>query len=306
MSKFDEVSSLRALTFFVVLVVTSATLPSQESPQVKKPPIPAAQRESFTATSPQPSSAAPAPEEPPPASADTGAPGATTSVTSAPGAASNVQINATPEELGDSLAVHQRYQAAIEAYLKVTEHSAALSNKMGIAYQMLFDLKDATRCYEDSLKLDPHNPRVLNNLATVYDSQKMYGKAERYYKKALKYDPHSALILRNLGSNFMSQHKYKKGADLYRAAIAIDPHILEQHTTASVQNPTPVKDRGALHYYMAKGCMSAGNHDCAIHNLRLAMNEGYTNAKKVAADSVFAGLHNTAAYQELIASQTQQ
>lgn len=215
-------------------------------------------------------------------------------------------IQPTPEDLGDSLAVHQHYQAAIAAYSKVEKPSAAVWNKMGIAYQMMFNLKDATRCYNASLKLAPHNSQVLNNLATVYDSQKQYGLGERYYKKALKIDPRSALIYRNLGSNLLAQHKYKKGAEAYRAALAIDPQIFQQRTGASVQNPASVQDRGALHYYMAKGCVSAGNHECAIQNLRLALNEGFTNVKKIAVDESFASLRDLPAFQQLIATQSAQ
>ena len=77
---------------------------------------------------------------------------------------------ATPEELGDSLSAHQRYQAAIAAYGKAPQMTAAIWNKMGIAYQMMFNSKDATRCYQESLKLDPRNSQVLNNLGTVYAS----------------------------------------------------------------------------------------------------------------------------------------
>lgn len=292
MFKFDDVFSVRALTFFILLMICPLTLETQESSQVpssapSQPPV-----HSFTSDNPPPSDshstdAAPALKAP-------GQPNVT------------YQDKATPEEIGDSFAAHQRYQEAVEAYLKSPDHSAQLWNKMGISYQMLFDLKDATKCYEASLKMDPHNARVLNNLATVYDSQKIYGKAERLYRKALKYDPHSALILRNLGSNYMAQHKYKKGADAYQAAVAIDPKILEQHTGASVQNPASVKERGALHYYMAKSCVSAGNAQCAIHNLRLALNEGYTNAKKIAEDSGFTPLRESADFQQLIAAQTHQ
>jgi tetratricopeptide (TPR) repeat protein len=212
----------------------------------------------------------------------------------------------TPEELGDSLSVRRRYQAAIEAYSKVPNPSSLIWNKMGIAHQMMFNVKDAARCYNASLKLDPKNPQVLNNLATVYDSQKQYRNAERYYRKALKIDPHSALILRNLGSNLLAQHKYKKGAEAYRAALAIDPQIMTQHSGASVQNPASAQERGALHFYMAKGCVSAGNHECAIQNLRLALNEGFTNVKKITADESFASLRDLPAFQQMIAAQTPQ
>jgi tetratricopeptide (TPR) repeat protein len=168
----------------------------------------------------------------------------------------------------------------------------------------MFNLKDAIRCYNASLKLEPHSAHVLNNLATVYDSLKLYKMAERYYHKALKIDPHAALILRNLGSNQLTQHKYKKGWEAYQSALAADPAIFETHSGASVENPASTQERGAMHYYMARGCISAGNSECAIQNLRLALNEGYTNARKIASDSSFASLHELPAFQQMIAAQS--
>lgn len=284
MSKFDDCRRLFGLTIFAALLAARPTL-------AQTPANPPAQSQSQ-------------PSVQPPAQAPAAGPGSTASPPSGP-VKVIPPIPPTPEELGDSLTVHQHYQAAIAAYAKA-EHSATTWNKMGIAYQMMFNLKDATRCYNESLKLDPHNSQVLNNLATVYDSQKQYGIGERYYRKALKYDPHSALILRNLGSNLMAQHKYKKGSDSYRAALAINPHIFDERSGASVQNPTSVQERGALHYYMAKGCVSAGNPQCAIENLRLALNEGFTNAKKIASDTNFATLRDLPAFQQLIATQSAQ
>jgi cytochrome c-type biogenesis protein CcmH/NrfG len=49
----------------------------------------------------------------------------------------------TPEQLGDALMAHQRYQAAIEAYKKAPRTEPAVWNKLGIAYQLMFDLTDA-------------------------------------------------------------------------------------------------------------------------------------------------------------------
>ena len=122
----------------------------------------------------------------------------------------------TAEQLGDSLTARQRYQAAIAAYSKAPEMTAAIWNKMGIDYQMMFNSKDATRCYKQSLQLDPGNPQVLNNLGTVYASLKEYGQADRLYRKALKIDPQSALILKNLGTNLLAEHKYNKGWEAYQ------------------------------------------------------------------------------------------
>jgi len=213
-------------------------------------------------------------------------------------------IPPTPEQLGDSLSGHQRYQAAIAAYSKITDPSAEVWNKLGIAYQMMFNPKDAIRCYTASLKLNSHNSTVLNNMGTVYDSLKQYGTAERYYRKAIKIDPHSALVFRNIGSNQLAQHKYKKGWEFYQAALKINPQIFETRSGASVQNPASAQDRGAMHYYMAKSCVTAGNSTCAIQNLRLALNEGYTNPKRIADDGSFATLRELPAFQQLIAAQS--
>jgi len=275
MSRFDEPRRLAPVALLALVMASPHALASQASAQT---PVPAS-------APTQPSAQAPAQ-----APAESTTPAAPVTPP-------------TPEELGDSLSGHQRYQAAIAAYSKVNNPDAAVWNKMGIAYQMMFNLKDATRCYNASIKLDSRSATVLNNLATVYDSLKQYGIAERYYRKALKVDPRSALILRNLGSNQLAQHKYKKGWEAYQSALAIDPQIFQSHSGASVENPASTQERGAMHYYMARGCVSAGNLECAIQNLRLAINEGYTNPRKIATDSSFASLYELPAFQQMIAAQ---
>jgi Tfp pilus assembly protein PilF len=143
----------------------------------------------------------------------------------------------------------------------------------------------------------------MNNLGTVYDSLKQYGGAERMYRKALKLDPESALIEKNLGTNQLAQHRYKKGWAAYQVALAIDPHIFKNSVSPRVDNPASAQDRGAMNYYMAKGCVRAGQNDCAIEYLRMALNEGFTNPKKIEADSEFAGLRGVPAFETLLAEQ---
>jgi len=212
---------------------------------------------------------------------------------------------ATPEQVGDALMAHQRYQAAIEAYKKAPTDSAAVWNKLGIAYQLMFNLTDAMHCYRTSDKLQPKNSNVLNNLGTVYDALKEYRNAEKMYRKALKIDPHSALILKNLGTNLLAQHKYEKGWQQYQLAIKYDPNIFQDTSRPRVENPASVSDRGAMNYYMARGCVRAGMPERAIQYLRMALNEGYTNPKKLVADDEFAILRGLPAFEELLASQTQ-
>jgi Tfp pilus assembly protein PilF len=201
---------------------------------------------------------------------------------------------------------HRRYQAAIEAYKQVSSPSATVWNKMGIAYQMLFNLPDATRCYQVSLKMEPKNVNTLNNLGTVFDSLKQYRDAVRMYHKALKYDPKSALVLKNLGTDLLAQHQYKKGWEVYQSALAIDPQIFDHINGPRVENPASVQDRGAMNYYMAKGCARAGDNERAIEYLRMALDEGFTNPKKIAADQEFASLHGLPSFEKLLAEQEKQ
>jgi len=224
---------------------------------------------------------------------------------SAPPAALPLQIQPTPEQLGDSMLAQKRYQAAIEAYRQVTAGSADTWNKMGISYQMMFNLDEASRCYEHSLKLNPRNARVLNNLASVYDAQKDLSGAEHYYRKALRLEPKAPMILRNLGTNLLAQHKYKRGWELYQAALAIDPNIFGESGSPRVDNPASIQERGAMNFYMAKGCIRAGQNDRAIEYLRMALNEGYTNPKKIQADGEFAVLRGNPAFEQLLAAQNE-
>jgi tetratricopeptide (TPR) repeat protein len=216
------------------------------------------------------------------------------------------QFQPSPEQVGDAMMGHQRYQAAIEAYKQAPRDSASAWNKMGVAYQLMFNTYDAERCYQAALKLQPANPIVLNNLGSIYVTFKQYSSAERMFKKALKLDPHSALFHKNMGTALLAEHKYKKGWEAYQAALAIDPKIFEQHTSVRVDNPASAQDRGAMNFYMAKGCVRAGMNDRAIEYLRMALNEGFTSPKKIIADSEFAALRDVPAFQQLLAAQGSQ
>jgi Tfp pilus assembly protein PilF len=170
----------------------------------------------------------------------------------------------------------------------------------------MFNLADAARCYQAALKLDPKNSIVINNLGTIYVSLKQYSKAEEAYKKALRLDPKSALVQKNLGTVLLAEHKYQKGWQSYQAALALDPNIFERNNAVRVENPASLQERGAMNYYMAKGCVRAGQADRAIEYLRMALNEGFTSPKKLASDGEFAALRDMPAFQQLLADQRSQ
>jgi Tfp pilus assembly protein PilF len=209
----------------------------------------------------------------------------------------------TPEEIGDRLMAEKKFQAAIDAYRKAPHDSAAVWNKMGIAYQQMFSTDEAMRCYFTSLKLNPQSASVLNNLGTVYASVKDTRSAERYYRKALKIDPKSGPILKNLGTDLLSRRKFREGGEFYAAALAVDPHIFDGPAGLQITDPTSASNRGAMNYYMAKTCVHAGLNDRAIEYLRMALNDGFTNPAKILADNEFANLHTMPAFEQLLVSQ---
>ena len=108
------------------------------------------------------------------------------------------------------------------------------------------------------------------------------------------------------GSDLLAQHKYKKGWEAYKAALAMDPDIFANSTSPRVENPASVQERGAMNYFMAKGCVRAGMNDRAIDYLRMALNEGFTSPKKIIADAEFAGLRGMPAFEQLLAAQSAQ
>jgi tetratricopeptide (TPR) repeat protein len=212
----------------------------------------------------------------------------------------------TPEQIGDALLVQKRYQEAIEQYKKNPGNSAVVWNKMGIAYQMLFDLKDAERCYQQSLRLKPNMPRVLNNLGTIYDSMKEYRKAERLYRKALKLSPGSALITKNLGTNLLARHKYDQGWKMYQRALALNKNVFDGVGAPVSKTAMPREQRGAMNYYKAKSCVQQGMTERAIEYLRLALDQGFASPAKVAQDASFAGLHSNPAFEQMLVEQQEQ
>ena len=205
-----------------------------------------------------------------------------------------------PEELGDALMLHLRYQAAIEAYGKATR-SSDVWNKMGIAYQMMYGSAAAARCYKESLKLNPTNAHALNNYGSLYFSLRQYAEADHMYRKALALEPKSAGVHLNLGTNLIAEHRFEEGWEHYRAALEIDPHAFENTASPRIGNPSLRQERGAVHYYLARGFAQAGMMNTALDHLRTALDQGFTTAKKIEADRSFATLRDNPAYQDLLA-----
>lgn len=228
----------------------------------------------------------------------------------APGAASDspafptladLRAHVTHEGIGDSLLVRRRYQEALEEYQKAPSDSSDVWDKMGIANQMLSNLRDAVRCYKESLRLNPANMLALNNLATVYELQSEYGKAEAMYRRAMELDPTSAKIAMNLGNVLMVEDKYSQGSELYKRALILDSEVFDRSEGPVFESAVPLVERGAMNYYKARQCALAGMIDRAIQYLHEAVNEGFITRRQLARDSSFASLRGNSDFHRLIA-----
>lgn len=210
------------------------------------------------------------------------------------------------QEMADLLMVRREYQAALTEYQQVKPRTAKVWNQIGIAQQQLLLQEDARKSYQMAIKLDPKDADAMNNLGSIYYSLKDYRHAEHMYRKALKIRPNSALIYKNLGTDLLAKHNFSKGWECYQSALSLDPEVFERIHQLRVGDPTPATQRGAMNFYLAKSYAKAGMNDRAVEYLRMAIDEGFADRKKIMADKEFATLHNFVGFRELLSEQKMQ
>jgi tetratricopeptide (TPR) repeat protein len=207
----------------------------------------------------------------------------------------------TPEQRGDVFMARKMYREAIEVYAQAPQNSAVIWNKMGIAYHQMLQLDAAMKRYRRAMRLDAKYPEAINNLGTIYYAEKRYGRATGFYKRALKLAPDSASIYSNLGTAYFADKKYKDAAVAYDKALQLDPEIFEHHSTYGVllQERT-VDERAKFHYYLAKIYAKEGQKERALLYIRKALEEGFTDRKKLMQDPEFADMRESAEFKELL------
>jgi len=207
----------------------------------------------------------------------------------------------TPENRGDILMARKMYREAIEYYQQAPQDSAIVWNKLGIAYHQMMQLDAAMKRYRRAIRLDAKYPEAINNLGTIYYAEKRYSKAAGCYKRALKLAPGSASIYSNLGTAYFAEKKYKEAWEAYNTAFQLDPEVFEHRNAYGVllQERT-VEERAKFHYYLAKIYASKGQTDRALQYIRKALEEGFTDRKKLLQDPEFAALRDLPEFKELL------
>jgi tetratricopeptide (TPR) repeat protein len=217
------------------------------------------------------------------------------------GAAVTATPPLTPEARGDVFMARKMYREAIESYQQAPQDSAIVWNKLGIAYHQMMQLDAAMKRYRRAIRLDAKYPEAINNLGTIYYAEKRYSKATGCYKRALKLAPASASIYSNLGTAYFGEKKYKEAWEAYNTAFQLDPEVFEHRNTYGVllQERT-VEERARFHYYLAKIYAKQGQQDRALQYIRKALEEGFTDRKKLLQDPEFAALRDLPEFKELL------
>ncbi len=212
-------------------------------------------------------------------------------------------VDLPPELRGDLAMAHQEYLRAIDAYSQVPDKTAITWNKLGMAYHHLFAMDEARRDYQRALHLHPDYAEALNNLGAIYYARKNYKKAIRYYRKAIAIDPQSATIYSNLGTAWFARGKSTDGIEAYRTAFALDPTVFASDSALLVNEGLDSHERALQDFCLAKLFAASGRNEEAIDFLRKALDEGFTDRKKILADQTFASLRATPQFARLMTEQ---
>jgi len=207
----------------------------------------------------------------------------------------------TPEMRGDIFMARKMYRDAVDAYQEGPK-TAVLLNKTGIAYHQLLEYNMADKYYRQAVRANPDYAEAINNLGTIYYSRKSYRHAVKLYKRALKLSPQSASVLSNLGTAYFARKQYKLAAEIYQQALALDPDVFEHRNSWGVLlQERSVEERAKFHYYLAKTYAKAGMNDRALQYIRKALEEGFTERKKLMEDPEFVSIRKMPEFQELLA-----
>jgi tetratricopeptide (TPR) repeat protein len=197
------------------------------------------------------------------------------------------------EERADTLMARKLYDQAIEYYQRAIKASArphedkhataVLWNKVGIACQHKMDDRAARKAYQNAIRLDQSFADAWNNLGTVYYFKQKTKKSIKYYRHAIKLNPSAAAYHMNLGTAYFARKKYDDAYPEYRAALELDPNALRDASPLGSQVEARHVD-AQYYFYMAKLFASMGRAGEAIRYLQHALEDGFSDEKRILED----------------------
>src|SRR5438874_13129161 len=166
------------------------------------------------------------------------------------------------EESGDQLRAQNDYADAIDYYRVAMSKadSAALHNKVGIAYLGLLRHDEARKEFKRSIKMDRNYAEPYNNLGVIDYVHHNYGSAIKQYHKAIRLRDSSAAFHSNLGTALFAEKDYDAAMSEYARALQLDPDVFERRSRGGIATQMiDSRDIGRYDYVLAKMYATAGN-----------------------------------------------
>jgi len=137
--------------------------------------------------------------------------------------------------------IHSRSFANTYSFLKnavATSPSSSLAHRnMGIYYQDVNQLKEASESYVLSLMLNPHEKDLHNNLGVIYDTWGKFDLAAKEFRMEVEMNPTNKQALHNL--SLLNARKEKKGdgnKNLFLNEIANGRALMQQGKTKEAES----------------------------------------------------------------------
>jgi tetratricopeptide (TPR) repeat protein len=177
-----------------------------------------------------------------------------------------------------------QYADAAAAFEKIpaAERTAAISNKLGMAYHLTNKLREAELAYKDAVRRDPKLSDAYNNLGALYYSRKNFGEAERQFRLALESDAESGVARKNLRATRYARENGRKARDSAIEAQKQKPLLIDEKVsdalTVLMLMPAKEIEEATSHEKRADSFMARKMYDDAVIEYRKAISIDKYNA----------------------------
>ncbi len=179
---------------------------------------------------------------------------------------------------------------AILKYIEATTlnpYHEKIFNKLAVAYCRIGRYPQAKTAAERAVGLEPNYAAAHNTLGIVAISARQSKKAVRHFKKALALDPEKPHFYLNLGYGQLMRGRYDLASQAYREALALDPEVFGRKTGIRLTFPDRMAFDADLNYDMARLFAELGDLDSCLQYLSKALEEGFSDQKRLAEDPNF-------------------